>query len=79
MALIAGVQAPAGRIMGHAGAMVRAGENSAKAKIKNLEDAGAIIVNHPSKFGKGMKQLLSDTSRPNVSLSALLIPPSFYI
>ena len=79
MALIAGVQAPAGRIMGHAGAMVRAGENSAKAKIKNLEDAGVTIVNHPSKFGERMKQLLSDTSRPSVSLRILLIPPSCYI
>lgn len=59
MALIAGVQAPHGRVMGHAGATVRAGEKSAKAKVKALEDAGVVIVNHPSKFGEGMKNLLS--------------------
>ena len=69
MALIAGVQTPAGRIMGHAGAMVRAGENSAKAKIRNLEDAGVTIVNHPSKFGEGMKQILGGRSESTSNVS----------
>ncbi len=59
MALVAGVQAPPGRVMGHAGAFLGAGERSAKAKIKLLEDSGVTIVNHPSKSGDGMKQLLS--------------------
>lgn len=64
MALVAGVQAPAGRVMGHAGAMVRAGERSAKAKVRLLDDAGVTIVNHPSKFGEGMKRLLdTETGR----------------
>ena len=59
MALIAGVQAPHGRVMGHAGALVRAGEKSAKAKIQALTGAGVVMVNHPSKFGEGMKPLLN--------------------
>ena len=71
MALIAGVQAPAGRIMGHAGALVRAGERPAKAKVKLLEDAGVTMVHHPSNFGEGMKGLLQsrDTGAHTVSLS----------
>jgi len=70
MALIAGVQAPADRIMGHSGAMVRADESSAKAKIKTLEDAGVTIVNHPSKFGEGMKQLLGTRAEGTSSVSS---------
>ena len=63
MALIAGVQAPASRVMGHAGALVRAGERSAKAKIKLLEDAGVTMVHHPSNFGQGMKNLLESRAK----------------
>lgn len=58
MGLVAGIQAPPGKIMGHAGALVGPGERSARAKVKALEDAGVTIVNHPSKFGTGMKELL---------------------
>lgn len=69
MALIAGAQAPRGRVMGHAGAILRAGESSAKVKVQKLEDAGVTIVNHPSRFGEGMKQLLNGgtTKAPGVS------------
>lgn len=59
MALIAGIQAPAGRVMGHAGAFVGAGEKKAAGKVRALENAGVVITNHPSKFGEGMKRLLS--------------------
>ena len=61
MALIAGVRAPGGRVMGHAGAHVSAGERNAKAKIRTLEDAGVVITNHPSKFGNAMKELFGSS------------------
>ena len=68
MALIAGIRAPAGRVMGHAGAFVGAGEKKAVGKIRALEDAGAVITYHPSKFGEEMKQLLaSEAYRTPVS------------
>lgn len=69
MALIAGIRAPPGRIMGHAGALVSAGEKNALSKVRALEDAGVVITNHPSKFGDGMKQLLGSSSpgAPSVS------------
>ena len=58
MALIGGIQAPPGRVMGHAGAYVSAGEKNAKGKIQALEDAGVVMTSHPSKFGDTMNELL---------------------
>lgn len=71
MALIAGIQAPQGRTMGHTGAFVGAGEKNAKSKVQALEDAGVVITNHPSKFGEGMKRLLTGNTNRASSVSAL--------
>lgn len=59
MALIGGLEAPSGRIMGHAGAWTAPGEPDAKTKYQALERAGVTMVDHPEKFGDGMKTLLS--------------------
>ena len=58
MALVAGVQAKSGRIMGHAGAFVGPGEKDAISKARALESAGVVLTNHPSKFGYLMRRLL---------------------
>ena len=63
MALVGGLQAPYGRVMGHAGAWAGPGEPDAMTKLKALQDAGAVVVNHPEKFGEGMRTLLSSSSR----------------
>ena len=76
VALIAGVQAPSGRVLGHAGAHVGAGEKDARAKIRNLRDAGAVMVNHPEKFEKTMKQLL-DRNRYSATLVSKIFDSSF--
>jgi succinyl-CoA synthetase alpha subunit len=60
MALIGGLEAPEGRIMGHAGAWAALGEPSAKVKYQALEKAGVTMVSHPEKFGDGMKTLLEN-------------------
>ncbi|RDW76462.1 putative succinyl-CoA synthetase subunit alpha [Aspergillus mulundensis] len=60
MALVGGRQAPPGRIMGHAGAWTAPGEPGPEEKYQALERAGAVMVNHPEKFGEGMKALLSN-------------------
>lgn len=65
MALVAGLEAPPGRVMGHAGAWAAPGEPDARDKYKVLESAGAVMVNHPEKFGEGMKTLLG--KRANLS------------
>lgn len=73
MALVAGLEAPNGRVMGHAGAWAAPGEPDARTKLQALQDAGAVIVNHPERFGDGMKSLLAGTSRrPETQVSSNL-------
>jgi len=62
-AILGGVHAPAGRIMGHAGAWTSTGEKTATEKLKILQDVGVTMVDHPEKFGKVMKTLLSQSGR----------------
>ena len=62
-ALVGGIVAPEGRIMGHAGAWRGAGERTAKEKYAVLEAAGATMVQHPEDFGGVMKTLLSQSGR----------------
>lgn len=62
-ALIGGINAAPGRIMGHAGAFTLPGEPDAVTKIRHLEDAGCIMVNHPAKFGDALSQALGKSGR----------------
>jgi succinyl-CoA synthetase alpha subunit len=46
IAIISGRTAPAGKVMGHAGALVSPGEQGAEAKALALQDAGTIVLSH---------------------------------
>lgn len=56
---IAGQTAPAGRRMGHAGAIVGGADDTAAAKMKIMEACGITVVDSPAEIGITMKKLLS--------------------
>ncbi len=56
---IAGVTAPPGKKMGHAGAIVSGGKGTAKAKIEALQDAGVQVGQNPTEAGELMAQIVA--------------------
>jgi succinyl-CoA synthetase alpha subunit len=58
IAYIAGVTAPPGRRMGHAGAIISGSKGTAQAKMGALAEAGATVANNPTEAGELMAQLV---------------------
>ena len=61
VAYIAGVTAPAGKRMGHAGAIISGGQGTAEAKFAALEQAGVTVVRSPADMGVRMQEVLADS------------------
>ena len=55
---IAGQTAPAGKRMGHAGAIISGGDETARAKMDIMEKCGINVCESPSEIGKKMKEII---------------------
>lgn len=58
VSFIAGASAPKGKRMGHAGAIISGGEDTAEAKFKVLDECGVTIARSPAELGHKVEEIL---------------------
>ncbi|MBT7766086.1 MAG: succinate--CoA ligase subunit alpha, partial [Bdellovibrionales bacterium] len=60
VSFIAGASAPKGKRMGHAGAIISGGDDTAEAKFRILEECGVTVARSPAEIGELMEGLLKE-------------------
>ena len=60
VSFIAGATAPPGKRMGHAGAIISSGEETAEAKFSILEECGVCVAHSPAELGQKVKEVLRE-------------------
>jgi succinyl-CoA synthetase alpha subunit len=55
---IAGLTAPPGKRMGHAGAIISGGKGTAQEKLDVMEECGILVTRNPAEMGKLLKSVL---------------------
>jgi succinyl-CoA synthetase alpha subunit len=63
-AFIAGVTAPPGKRMGHAGAIITGGKGKAADKIRTLQECGVVVSTSPTRMGEAMLEALKRAGKP---------------
>ena len=69
-AFIAGVTAPAGKRMGHAGAIITGGKGKAEDKIRVLQECGVVVATSPTRMGEAMLEALKTAVKPSRKAAA---------
>lgn len=65
---IAGLTAPKGKRMGHAGAIIAGSEGTAQEKIEVMEDAGIVVSRSPAEIGETVAKIIKGPNRGQTSL-----------
>jgi len=77
-AFIAGITAPPGKRMGHAGAIITGGIGRAEDKIRVLRECGVFVARSPTRMGEAMLEALIPSCNQTITLLASSVAPSTY-